>query len=146
MRRVALALALTCPLLTSTPARAVGLGVDVGAGTWLLEGLQGDLHLRIYQPFLEVLSVAVRPGVVLTLNEPVSRVGFPLDLTARLTLAFFYVEALGGLYWIPSSIDPLRAHVAGGLGFQIWKFTVGVEVGYLQPSINALARVGFTFF
>lgn len=146
MRRLALALAIACPLLLASPARAVGLGLDVGAGTWLLEGLQGDLHLRVYQPFLEVLSVSLRPGVVLTLNEPTPRLGLPLDAGLRLTLAFFYVEALGGMYWIPSAAQPLRAHVAGGLGFQVWKLTIGVEVGYLQPSLNALARVGITFF
>jgi hypothetical protein len=145
MRHATLALSVAVALLAS-PARAVGLGVDVGAGSWLLEGLQGDVHLRVYQPFLKVLSVAARPGVALTLNEPVSRVAVPLDLTARLTLAFFFVEAIGGVYWIPSSIEPWRAHAAGGLGFQIWKFQVGVEVGYLQPSLNVLARVGFTIF
>lgn len=146
MRRAALALALACPLLVASPARAVGLGLDVGAGTWLLEGLQGDVHLRVFQPFLEVLSVSLRPGLALTLNEPTARLAVPLDAGLRLTVAFFYLEALGGLYWVPSSIDPVRAHVAGGLGFRLWKFTLGVEVGYLQPSLNALARVGFTFF
>lgn len=145
MRRLPVALA-CCLALAALPARAVGLGMDVGAGTWLLEGLQGDVHLRVYQPLVEVLSIAVRPGVLVTLNEPYARVGVPLDVSARLTLAFFYLEALGGLLWIPSAADPVRGHVAGGLGFQIWKFQVGVEVGYLQPSLNALARVGFTFF
>lgn len=146
MRRVALALALACPLLVAAPARAVGLGLDVGAGSWLLEGLQADVHVRVFQPVLEVLSVSLRPGLALTLSEPTARFAVPLDAGLRLTIAILYLEALGGLYLIPSSVDPVRAHVAGGLGFRLWKFTIGVEVGYLQPSLHALARVGFTIF
>lgn len=145
MRQLALALAAATALVAS-PARAVGLGIDVGAGTWLLEGLQGDVHLRVSQQLLGPLSVALRPGVAVTLNEPVSRLAVPLDAIVRLTLAFFYVEALGGVYWIPSSIEPWRLHAGGGFGFTIWKFQVGVELAYLQPSLNVLARVGFTFF
>jgi hypothetical protein len=143
MRRLTLLLSL---VLFPTTAHAIGLGVDVGAGTWLLEGLQGDVHLRVEQELFDFLVIGVRPGVEVTLNQPYSRVGFPVDLSAKFKLAIVYLEALGGLYWIPSSVDPIRAHVAAGLGLTIWKFQVGVEVGYLQPSLNLLARVGFTFF
>lgn len=143
MRRLALVLAL---FLLPGSAHAFGLGVDVGAGTWLLEGLQGDVHLELEQELFEILTIGARPGVTLTLTEPYARVGFPIDLSVRLKLAIVYLEALGGALWIPSSVDPLRAHVAGGVGVQLWKFRVGVEVGYLQPSLSLLARVGFTFF
>ncbi|MFZ5446097.1 MAG: hypothetical protein ACOZQL_39285 [Myxococcota bacterium] len=143
MRRLTLVLAL---FLLPTTAHAVGLGVDVGAGTWLLEGLQGDVHLSVEQELLDFLVIGARPGVSLTLTEPNPRVGFPIDLSVRLKLAFLYLEGLAGMLWMPSSIDPIRAHAAAGLGLQLWKFRVGVEVGYLQPSLSLLARVGFTFF
>jgi len=145
MRRLAVMVACAA-MLVALPARAVGLGVDVGAGTWLLEGLQADAHLKVEQELLSFLTIAARPGVAVTLNQPNARVAIPLDLSVKLKIAILYLEALGGLFWVPSSIDPLRAHVAGGVGVQIWKFQVGIEVGYLQPSLNLLARVGFTFF
>ncbi len=146
MPRLTAAMVLCAAMLLPAPAHAIGLGVDVGAGSWLLEGLQGDVHLKVDQEFFDLLKIGLRPGVALTLNEPYPRVAFPLDLSLKLKLAFFYLEALGGLFWIPSSVDPVRAHLAGGFGVQIWKFLVGVEVGYLQPSLNVLGRVGFTFF
>lgn len=133
-------------LLIPTRAEAIGLGVDLGAGSWVLEGLQADLHLRVDHEFFDMLKIGIRPGIELTQYEPVSRFGVPLDAFVRVKLAVIYLEALGGMYWIPSSIDPIRAHLAGGFGVQIWKFSVGIEVGYLQPSLNVLGRVGFTFF
>jgi hypothetical protein len=139
-------LTLGAALLLPARAEAIGLGVDVGAGSWLLEGLQADLHLRVEQEFFDMLKIGVRPGVELTLNQPTSRFGVPLDAFVRVKLAIVYLEALGGMYWVPSSVDPIRAHLAGGVGLQIWKFSFGVEVGYLQPSLNVLGRVGFTFF
>ena len=142
MRHLALLLALALP----APAQAIGLGVDVGAGAWLLEGLQADVHLRVEHEFFDMLKVGVRPGLAYLHYEPTPRLAIPLDAFVKLKLAILYVEALGGMYWIPSHVDPVRAHVAGGLGVQIWKFSIGIEVGYLQPSINILGRVGFTFF
>ena len=139
-------LALAAALLLPARAEAIGLGVDVGAGTWLLEGLQADLHLRVEQELFDILKIGIRPGVEFTLYQPTSRIGVPLDAFVRVKLAIVYLEALGGLYWIPSSVDPIRAHVAGGVGLQVWKFSFGVEVGYLQPSLSVLGRVGFTFF
>jgi hypothetical protein len=139
-------LALVTALLLPARAEAIGLGVDVGAGTWLLEGLQADLHLRVDQELFDFLKIGLRPGVALTLYEPTSRIGVPLDAFVRVKLSIVYLEGLGGMYWVPSSVDPIRAHVAGGVGLQIWKFNFGVEVGYLQPSLNVLGRVGFTFF
>lgn len=146
MLRLTLAWALGVALLLPARAEAIGLGLDVGAGSWLLEGLQADLHLRVDQELLEILKIGVRPGLEITLNQPESRVGVPLDAFVRVKLAILYLEVLGGMYWIPSSVDPVRGHLAAGVGVQIWKFQVGLEAGYLQPSLNILGRVGFTFF
>lgn len=147
MRRLALVLMLGGALFLPRKAHAIGLGVDVGGGSWLFTGLQLDAHLRVDQELLSVLKVGLRPGVAWTMIEPgVGRLSVPLDAYLRLTLAFFYVEALGGLYWTPSYRDPIAWHAGGGLGVQIWKFTVGVEAAYLQPSFNVLGRVGFVFF
>ena len=139
-------MALAVAVLLPTRANAIGLGVDVGAGAWVLEGLQADVHLRVVHEFFDTLKVGVRPGLGLTLYQPTSRLMVPLDAFVKLRLSILYLEALGGVYWIPSHLDPIRAHLAGGIGLQIWKFSVGVEVGYLEPSLNILGRVGFTFF
>ena len=146
LRRVTPVLALCAALLGPARAEAIGLGVDVGAGSWILEGLQADVHLRVDQELFSFLKVGLRPGLELTVYQPTSRFGVPLDAYVRVKIAILYLEALGGIYWIPSSVEPIRAHLAGGVGFEIWKFFVGVEVGYLSPSFNALGRVGFTFF
>lgn len=145
-RRLILTLVATTVLLLPRSAHAIGLGVDVGGGSWLFTGLQLDAHLRVDQELLEVLKIGVRPGIAYTLTQPVGRVSLPLDATLRLTLGFFYLEALGGLYWTPSYANPLAWHAGGGLGVQIWKFSVGVEASYLQPTFNVLGRVAFTFF
>ena len=146
LRRVQAILALCAALLVPARAEAIGVGVDVGAGSWILEGLQADVHLRVDQELVSFLKLGIRPGLELTLYNPTPRLGVPLDAFVRVKLAIVYLEALGGIYWIPSSVEPVRAHVAGGVGFEIWKFTIGVEVGYLSPSLNVLGRVGFTFF
>lgn len=146
MRHFLCAMALTIALLFPSRAGAIGLGVDVGAGAWILEGLQADVHFRIDQELLEVLKIGLRPGLGYAQYEPVSRILIPLDAYVRLKILILYLEALGGVYFIPSHVDPVRAHFGGGFGVTIWKFWVGVEVAYLQPSINILGRVGFTFF
>lgn len=133
-------------MLGSLRAEAIGLGVDVGAGSWVLEGPQVDVHVRIDQELFDFLKIGLRPGLGLALYEPESRLFVPLDAFARVKLAIVYAEVLGGIYWIPSLAESIRPHVAAGVGLQIWKFSFGVEVGYLQPSLNILGRVGFTFF
>jgi hypothetical protein len=139
-------MALTIALLFPSRANAIGIGVDVGAGAWVLEGLQADVHFRVEQELLEVLKIGLRPGLGIAQYNPESRLLIPLDAYVQLKVLFLYFEALGGIYWIPSHIDPIRAHVGGGLGVTIWKFSFGIEVAYLQPSINILGRVAFTFF
>ncbi len=145
-RPLTLAMALAVAVLLPTRAHAVGIGVDVGAGAWVLEGLQADVHFRIDQQLMEIVKIGLRPGLGIAQYQPTSRLLVPLDAYVNLKLAIVYLEVLGGIYWIPSHVDPIRAHFAGGLGVEIWKFKVGIEVGYLQPSVNILGRVGFTFF
>ncbi|MFO0597343.1 MAG: hypothetical protein U0228_18690 [Myxococcaceae bacterium] len=145
-RSLLLASCLGSVLLVASPARAIHLGVDVGAGTWLLEAPQIDAHFRVDQELFSWLRIGVRPGVALTFNQPNSRLAVPLDASVKVKLFILYVEAFGGIYWIPSSVDPVRAHWGGGVGFRIWKFELGLEVAYLQPSVSLLGRVGFTFY
>ena len=150
--RVALLLirltALAVVLLIPARVEAIGLGIDVGAGAWVLEGPQADVHVRVDHEFFEMLKVGIRPGLAVTsyAYDPALRFSMPLDAFVKIKLAIIYLEVLGGIYWMPTSVDPIRAHLAGGVGLQIWKFLIGVEVGYLQPTLNVLGRVGFTFF
>lgn len=153
LRRLMLVSAICGALFLPGKAHAIGLGIDVGGGTYLFNGLQLDAHLRVDQELFSWLKIGLRPGIAYTMYQPEGRISVPVDLMLRVQLAIFYLDAMGGLYWTPSAADPIAWHAAGGLGVAIWKFTVGVEIGYLAvgptwstPSANILGRVGFTFF
>ena len=75
----------------------IGIGVDVGAGAWVLEGLQADVHFRIDQELLEILKIGLRPGLGIAQYEPVSRLLVPVAAYVRLKVLCLYFEALGGV-------------------------------------------------
>ncbi|MFT3709488.1 MAG: hypothetical protein QM817_17785 [Archangium sp.] len=146
MRSTFAAAAVIAIALGSSPARAVNVTADVGGGVWLLEATQLDAHFRVDQELFDWFRVGVRPGVAVTLSEPNPRLAIPLDALVRFKLFVVYLDVFGGMYWIPSHVEPVRLHLGGGVGFKIWRFEFGFEVAYLQPSINLLGRVGFTIY
>lgn len=146
MRAALKTLAVIAIIVGASPARAVNLTVDVGAGAWLLEATQLDAHFRVDQELFEWIRFGGRTGAVLTLNEPNPRFALPLDGFVRLKLWVVYLDLLAGIYWIPSHVQPIRTHLGGGVGFKIWRLEFGFELAYLSPSMTALGRVGFTIW
>lgn len=146
LTRVAPALALAVVLLAPSPAQAIHLGVDVGAGAWLLSGPVADAHFRVDQELFDWIRIGVRPGVMFAFTEPTTRFGVPLDAAVKFKLFVLYLDVFGGIVWLPSYADPVRMHIGGGVGFRLWKLEFGFEVAYLQPSITAMGRIGFTFY
>jgi hypothetical protein len=140
---VALVLATAC--LTSTNARAVSLGVDLGGGYWFEGAPQFDLHFRLQFALGRVVSIGVRPGVLLNVR-PAVELGVPVDVYFRFHVSRLYFDVLGGLAILFGNTYPLRAHAAVGMGFVVCPgFSLGLEAGYLQNSAQLLARFAFTF-
>lgn len=144
--RVAPALVLAVAVLAPSPARAIHLGIDVGAGAWLLEAPLVDAHFRVDQELFDWLRIGVRPGVGVNFASPDARFTVPLDGSVKIKLFVLYLEVFAGILWIPSHANPVRTHIGGGVGFRLWKLEFGFEAAYLQPSIAIMGRVGFTFY
>ncbi|WP_434385626.1 hypothetical protein [Melittangium boletus] len=94
--------------------------------------------------FVGPLSVGARFGALLTTNP--SSLGIPLDFDLRITPRNtpIYIEGLVGP-WILFSGKALRAHAAFGFGYQGRSASVGLEIGYLDPSPHVGLRVGWRF-
>ncbi len=140
-----LALILSTICLAPTTARAVSLGVDLGGGYWFEGAAQFDLHFRVQFALGRVVSIGVRPGVLLNVRPEVE-LGVPVDAYLRFHVSRLYFDLLGGLAILFGNPLPLRAHAAVGMGvFVASGFAIGLEAGWLQNAAQLLVRFSFTF-
>lgn len=153
MRRFALVCAVACAALvpgTSEAKKAaasspVSVGINLGGGYWFLNTAQFDLHLRVEFSLGKVVSLGLRPGLLLNVR-PAVEVGLPVDAYIRFKVSRLYFDVLGGIAVLFGNPLPLRAHVAGGMGvFVVRGFSIGLEAGWLQDGAQILARFAFTF-
>lgn len=144
--------ALVCAVLATSASAAkkaesspVSVGVDLGGGYWFQDTAQFDLHLRVEFSLGKVVSLGLRPGLLLNVRPNVE-VGLPVDAYLRFKVSRLYFDVLGGLVVLFGNPLPLRAHVAGGMGvFVVRGFSIGLEAGWLQDGAQILARFAFTF-
>jgi hypothetical protein len=146
MRRIALLLGVGA-LLFAAPARAdrVSIGLDLGGGYWFEDAAQFDFHFKVQLRLGEVVSIGLRPGILLNVRPGVE-VGVPVDAYVRFHVSRLYFDLLGGLAILFGNPQFLRAHAAAGIGVTVYKgLAIGFEGGWLQNAAQLLARVSFHF-
>lgn len=142
---VALSLALAALAPAAASARPVSLGVDLGGGYWFENAAQFDLHFRVQFALGRVVSIGIRPGLLLNVRPQVE-LGLPIDAYFRFHVSRLYFDLLGGLGILFGNPFPLRAHVAVGMGvFVVSGFAIGLEAGWLQNGAQLLLRFSFSF-
>jgi len=117
--------------LAPRPARAatrIGLGADFHlAGQGIFQ-----LTLDVDTPLARHLSVGGRFGAMLTSGP--TTFGVPVDLYLRLRLRRIYLQGLVGP-WLLVGTSVVRVHAAFGFGLEArGGLSVGLEVGWLDPS------------
>lgn len=143
-RRLFLGTLLLAALAWARPASAsaqLGLGAD-----WLVDPEDGAFQLTLagHKPVVRGLDVGGRIGVLLVTSP--THLGVPIDASLRLRLGRFYVEGLAGPWILFDSGDTLRLHAAVGFGLvSRGGVSVGLEVGYLDPTSMLGLRVAFPF-
>jgi hypothetical protein len=143
-RTLLLAAAAAGALLWSVPAAAANPGVELGLGAdWLVSPEDGAFQLTLAgdQRINQHLSWGGRVGL-LVLTDP-TRLGVPLDVRLRGHFGRIYVEGLVGPWLVFNDSDTLRFHGAVGFGLVTRSFTVGLEVGYLDPTSLVGLRLAF---
>ncbi len=146
IRRTFSTLSLAVALFAAGPAAAVNFGLEVSGGLVSPEprphfqftaNVQQVLASRFSLGFRGGLGLDVTPGVTLVV---------PLDLFADIGLSSrFGLEFGGGLWIIPNTYALLRAHAGGGIRANFFPIQLSLHVGYLQPGLVLLARVGYFF-
>lgn len=139
--RTVLAAATLAALAAARPAEArtsLGLGAD-----WLVDPEAGELQLTLAadSPIAKHASVGVRFGVMY-LPDP-DRVGVPIDGRLRIRGGGLYAEGLVGPWLVFDDADTLRLHAAFGFGLLTRSLSIGVEVGWLDPTSMIGLRVAF---
>jgi len=121
-------------------ASTVRLGL--GAHHWQDHGGLFQLNLGVETPLVSTASVGLRFGALVASRS--ETFGVPLDVVLRATFARrqFYVEGMGGP-WILFKDDPVHAHAAFGFGVQGAQVSLGLEVGYLEPSAMVGLRLAY---
>jgi len=125
------------PVVSHASVRA-GLGADY----WFNRGGEFNFTLAVHGSLTRALSGGVRLGALLA-TDPTTA-GIPLDLQLRVALPRdrLYFEGSAGP-WILFADSPVRAHFAFGFGLDTGHFSLGLEVGWLDPNALLGARVGF---
>ena len=124
------------------PVPAVRTTLTIGADYWMTDQAVFHLTAGVAATLNEHVSFGGRFGALLTTTGPL--VGLPLDAWMRFYVARFYADLLAGP-WIMFTKYPVRFHAAGGFGYQLDWFSIGIEAGYLDPGVTVGLRVGFTF-
>jgi hypothetical protein len=139
-RRAVVPLAL-CAALWAAPSQAADLRLGLMGDYWTAPsaGLFG-LNFAVTAPIVRRLAVGGRFGAIFVTPAPI--VGIPADFLLRVNVDQLYLEGLVGP-WILFTGAPLRAHAGFGFGLQTRSLSVGLEVGYLQPSAHVGLRFGF---
>lgn len=151
--RIVLSLSLVA-LLAAPPAaeaqrrraarRAPPSGVALGLGAdYLVDPEIGELQLTlaVETPIARGLTAGARFGALVT-SDP-TRVGAPIDFRLRLRAGRLYADGLVGPWLLFDSGDTLRLHAAFGFGILARSMSLGLEVGYLDPTSMIGLRMAF---
>lgn len=141
LRIVVLTLTALAAIAWCRPASAstsLGLG-----GDYLFDPHAGELQLTLAAdtPLARHVAIGARFGVMF-LTDP-GRVGVPLDLRLRVRAARVYVDGLVGPYFVFNESDWARFHAGFGFGVLMRSFSLGLEVGYLNPTAMLGVRLAF---
>jgi len=141
-RTLILAAAAAGALLSARPAAAASVELGLGAD-WLTSPGDGAFQLTLGgdSRLSQHLSWGGRVGL-LALTGP-GRLGVPLDVRLRGHFGRIYVEGLVGPWLVFNDSDPLHFHAGIGFGLETRHLTVGLEVGYLNPTSMVGLRLAF---
>jgi hypothetical protein len=145
LARLAACALVAAALVASRPARAAETELGVGAD-WLVDDNATDVlaTLAVSTRIAPRVSVGARFGAALV-NDP-TRLAIPIDARVRLRLIKAYVEGLAGVWLLTKEDKHVRLHVAAGAGLRLVpKISVGLEVGYLDPTSMIGARLAVAF-
>jgi hypothetical protein len=133
-------------MFVPSKAEAVGFGIEVAGGfTTPAPNPYFQFTADLRQNLVSRLALGFRGGLGLTVNGGTT-LNIPLDLYLNIFLASrFSLEAGGGLWIYPNTETTLRAHVGGGLNLRFGSLELAFHMGYLQPGLVALVRVGYFF-
>ena len=133
-----LALGLALWAAPATASVELGLGADYWVGPE-----RGDFQLTVAvdTPLSKALTIGGRFGALI-LTSP-NDFAVPVDLRFRVRLQRLYLDGLVGPWFLFGESSPVRAHVAFGFGVLLSGFTLGLEVGWLDPSTLLGLRLGF---
>lgn len=128
----------------SRAAKRAASGVALGLGAdYLVDPEIGELQLTlaIETPIARGLTAGARFGALVT-SDP-TRVGAPIDFRLRLRAGRLYADGLVGPWLLFDSGDTLRLHAAFGFGILARSMSLGLEVGYLDPTSMIGLRMAF---
>jgi hypothetical protein len=100
-----------------------------------------QLTLAVETPIARGLAAGARFGALVT-SDP-TRVGAPIDFRLRLRAGRLYADGLVGPWLLFDSGDTLRLHAAFGFGILARSMSLGLEVGYLDPTSMIGLRMAF---
>jgi hypothetical protein len=154
--RIALVLSALALLVTASPAEARRAGrrarthaastnVALGLGAdYLVDPETGEfqLTLAVETPIARGLTAGARFGALVT-SDPTD-VGAPIDFRLRLRSRGLYLDGLVGPWLIFDSGDTLRFHAGFGFGILTGSMSLGLEVGYLDPTGMIGLRLAFS--
>jgi hypothetical protein len=143
IRIAILAAAAAAALAWCRPAEA-GLSLGLGADYWVDPEVGAfQLTLAVDRPLARRVTAAARVGLLVTSGP--NDVAVPIDLRLRMWTrrSRLYFEGLVGPWLFFDGDDWLRAHVGLGLGILSKSMSLGVEVGWLDPSAILGIRLGF---
>jgi hypothetical protein len=135
------AMAVLTALLASAPARATRLDLGLGAGYWFDQSALFDADLGLRANVAGPLSVGGRFGAMIA-SGPV-QVGVPIDLLLHVSLGRGYLEGAAGPWLLFGESRPIRAHIGFGFGVRASAVSVGLEIGWLDPSPQLALRLAF---
>jgi hypothetical protein len=143
--RVTLCALIVTLALAARPALAllpeVGLGAD-----WIVDDNAGSFMgtLALDGHVVPNLTIGARFGAAILSNP--SRFALPVDARLRFRFRRVYVEGLIGPWLVSKGDKHLRLHAGVGGGLVLAKtVSLGVELGYLDPSSMIGARIAFGF-
>ena len=119
-----------------------GLGLDLGVDYSVRDGMLLSTYLRGGGAVNDSVSAGLRFGIMAT--DGLALHALPLDLFVRGHFGGAYVEGLVGPYWMTRARD-FDAHLALGAGADLGGMSLGVELGWLNPSPMIGARASFGF-
>ncbi len=136
------AVAILTALLASAPVRAARLDLGLGAGYWFEQSAVFDADLGLRANVAGPLSVGGRFGAAMIASGSV-KVGVPIDLLLHVSLGRGYLEGTAGPWLLFGESRPIRAHIGFGFGVRASAVSVGLEIGWLDPSPQLALRLAF---